>query len=83
MYLMKEILTNTYTCTIRALLNTVSVCLSVCLQEAKEHFEMIKEDYQKQLQKLTKLVDEAVDPVDFMKASGELVLLVYEIVLIS
>ena len=40
------------------------------VQEAKEHYELLKEDYQKQVEKLTKLVDGAVDPVDFMKASG-------------
>ena len=40
------------------------------MQEAKEHYELLKEDYQKQVEKLTKLVDGAVDPVDFMKASG-------------
>ena len=45
---------------------------SVLLQEAKDHYDLIKEDYQKQVEKLTKLVDGAVDPVDFMKASGEL-----------
>ena len=72
-----------YKCTVYKLANeiwvhvcTINFCLSVCVQEAKEHYEMIKEDYQKQVQKLTQLVDSAVDPVDFMKASGEPMLLV-------
>ena len=43
------------------------------MQEAKDHFELLKEDYKKQVDKLTKLVDGAVDPVDFMKASGKYV----------
>ena len=40
-------------------------------QEAKEHYDMLKEDYQKQVQKLTKLVDSGLDTVEFLKASGE------------
>ena len=43
------------------------------MQEAKDHYNLLKEDYQRQVEKLTKLVDGAVDPVDFVKASGEFV----------
>ncbi|KAL5479938.1 hypothetical protein EMCRGX_G023541 [Ephydatia muelleri] len=38
-------------------------------KEAKEHYDMLKEDYQKQVQKLTKLVDSGLDTVEFLKAS--------------
>ncbi len=38
---------------------------------AKEHYQLIKEDYQKQVEKLTKLVDSGVDPVMFLAASGK------------
>ena len=41
------------------------------LQAAKEHYQLVKEDYQRQVEKLTKLVDNAVDPVMFLAASGE------------
>ena len=42
------------------------------LQAAKEHYQLLKEDYQAQVEKLTKLVDSGVDPVMFLAASGEL-----------
>ena len=44
-------------------------------QTAKEHYKLIKEDYEKEVQKLTKLVDGAVDSVDFIAASGQSVCL--------
>ena len=43
------------------------------IQEVKEHYELLREGYQRQVEKLAKLVDDAVDPVDFIKASGELI----------
>ena len=40
------------------------------LQAAKEHYNLVKEDYKKHLQKLTKLVDSGVDSVEFVAISG-------------
>lgn len=39
-------------------------------EAAREHYQLIKEDYQRQVEKLTKLVDSGVDPVMFLAASG-------------
>ena len=50
------------------------LCCTVLLnQEAKEHFDKLKADYQAQVEKLTNLVDSGVDAVDFIKVSGQLV----------
>ena len=38
---------------------------------AKEHYKQIKEDYENEVLKLQKLVDSAVDPVEFVAASGK------------
>ena len=48
-----------------------SVCWLLPLQAAQEHYDLIRADYQKEVQKLTKLVDGAVDSVDFIAASGQ------------
>ena len=40
-------------------------------EAAKEHYDLVKEDYQRQVQKLTKLVDSGVDAADFIAVSGE------------
>ncbi len=37
---------------------------------AEEHFENLRKEYADALQRLRQLVDEAVDRVDFIKASG-------------
>ena len=39
-------------------------------EAAREHYQLLKEDYQRQVEKLTKLVDSGVDPVLFIAASG-------------
>ncbi len=39
-------------------------------QEAKEHYQLLKDDYQRQVEKLTGLVDSGVDSVDFIAVSG-------------
>ena len=51
------------------------LCMYVCvfllpLQAAKEHYMMLKEDYQKQVEKLTDMVDGGVDTCDFLQVSG-------------
>ena len=52
------------------------VCVSVCvhvyvyMQEAKAHYETLSEDYREEVAKLQKLVDSAVDAVEFVSASG-------------
>jgi len=40
-------------------------------EAAKDHYKLVREDYQRQVQKLTDLVDSGVDPVDFIAASEE------------
>ena len=40
-------------------------------QEAKKHYDVVKEEYEKQVKKLTKLMDETADTVEFLGASGE------------
>lgn len=45
------------------------VVLFIC-QAAKEHYELLKKDYQSQVEKLTTLVDGGVNTVDFLQVSG-------------
>nr|WEL12746.1 vinculin [Halisarca dujardinii] len=40
-------------------------------QEVKEHYTLMKEEYQRQVQKLVKLVDGGTDAADFIRASEE------------
>ena len=50
----------------------INVYLHILLEQvAKEHYKQIKEDYQNEVLKLQKLMNEAVDPVEFVAASGK------------
>ena len=49
-----------------------SVGCLLCLQAVREHFQRVKEDYMKQVDKLTGLVDSGLDPLEFVEASGGL-----------
>lgn len=42
-------------------------------EEAKKHYDVVKEEYEKQVKKLTKLMDETADTVEFLGASEELI----------